>query len=277
MQTDLRRLQLTQLEILKVIDGICKQNGIAYSLYAGSLLGAVRHQAFIPWDDDLDICMKRADYDQFLKVWNTISPEGYVLQNKENSPSFDQSFTKIRKEHTTMLLKSDNAGQAHTGIFLDIFPVDRAPKGKLALALFRWDCMCYQLLTREFVPPKAGVVTRAVSGLILSTTPKYKRPAIRKRLLKKITRYQHRNDLPLIFIETVASMKKLYPADMMDEFVYLPFEDMDVQCMKQWDLNLRLKFGNYMQLPPEEQRTWAHHPLMLDFEHNYEELQHIKK
>lgn len=277
MQTDLRRLQLTQLEILKVIDGICKQNGLTYSLYAGSLLGAVRHQAFIPWDDDLDICMTRADYDRFLKVWNTISPEGYVLQNKENSPSFDQSFTKIRKDRTTMLLKSDNPELAHTGIFLDIFPVDRAPKGKLALALFRWNCMCYQLLTREFVPPKAGVVTRAFSGLILSIIHKHRRSAFRKCLLEKITRYQHRNDLPLIFIETVASMKKLYPADMMDEFVYLPFEDMDAQCMKQWDLNLRLKFGNYMQLPPKEQRTWAHHPLMLDFEHNYEELQHIKK
>ena len=68
MEQQLRRLQLTQLEILKVIDKICREHDIPYSLYAGTLLGAVRHQGFIPWDDDLDICMSRANYNRFLKV-----------------------------------------------------------------------------------------------------------------------------------------------------------------------------------------------------------------
>lgn len=272
MQEDLQRLQLTQLEILKIIDDICRQHGIPYSLYAGSLLGAVRHKAFIPWDDDLDICMNRTDYEQFLKIWDVVRPAGYILQNKDNSPLFTQSFTKIRKDHTTFLQSEDEAGRYHTGIFVDIFPVDRLPEGKRAQTLFRWDCMRYQLLTREFVPPKGNAIVRTASSLILATTPEHKRPAARQRLLAKITRYQHRKDLPLIFIETVASMKKTYPADMMDEFVYLPFEDMEAQCIRQWDLNLRLKFGDYMQLPPEAQRIWVHHPLCIDFERNYEEL-----
>lgn len=270
MQADLRRLQLTQLETLLVIDGICKQHGIAYSLYAGSLLGAVRHQAFIPWDDDLDICMNRSDYDRFLKIWEASPPEGYILQNKENSPLFTQSFTKIRKDHTTFLQSEEEAGRYHTGIFVDIFPADRIPEGKLAQAIYRWDCMRYQLLTREFVPPKGGRLTRAVSAVMLAATPERKRAEKRQRLLARITRYQHRRDLPIIFIETVASMKALYPAEMMDQFVYLPFEGSEIQCVSQWDLNLRLKFGDYMQLPPEEERVWKHHPIIVDFEHNYE-------
>lgn len=271
MQTDLRRLQLTQLEVLKVIDRICNKHGIQYSLYAGSLLGAVRHQAFIPWDDDLDVCMLRSEYDRFLEIWEQEGPAGYILQNKENAPEFTQSFTKIRKDHTTFLEAEWERGRYHTGIFVDIFPVDRIPEGKLAQVLFRWDCMRYQLLTREFPPSKAGFATRTVCHAILAVIPKARRAAERKRLQKKITRYQDRGNLPLIFIETLASMKKTYPADMMDEFVYLPFEDMEAQCVKQWDRNLQLKFGDYMQLPPEEQRTWTHHPVCVDFEHNYDE------
>ena len=68
MNEKLRALQLTQLEILKVFDKICKDHGLRYSLYAGTLLGAVRHGGFIPWDDDLDVCMPRYDYDRFISL-----------------------------------------------------------------------------------------------------------------------------------------------------------------------------------------------------------------
>ncbi len=98
-----RKLWDIQLEILDVIDLICRKNGLRYSLYAGSLLGAVRHQGYIPWDDDLDICMPREDYERFLDIWKDKDHPGYIMQNKHNTPSFTQSFTKIRKDHTTFL------------------------------------------------------------------------------------------------------------------------------------------------------------------------------
>ena len=119
----LRRLQLTQLEILKVFDQFCRQNDLKYSLYAGSLLGAVRHKAFIPWDDDLDVCMSRNEYESFIKLWKKAPPPGYILQNKENTPSFCQSFSKIRKDHTTFLQEKREGEKYHTGIFLDVFPL----------------------------------------------------------------------------------------------------------------------------------------------------------
>ena len=103
MEKMLRKLQLTQLDILKVFDKFCREHDLHYSLYAGSLLGAVRHKGFIPWDDDLDVCMSRADYDRLIALWEQAQPKGYILQNKENSPNFWQSFSKIRKDHTTFL------------------------------------------------------------------------------------------------------------------------------------------------------------------------------
>ena len=141
MDDVLRTLQLTQLEILKVFDAFCREHDLKYSLYAGSLLGAVRHQGFIPWDDDLDVCMDRGDYDRFPELWQQNPVEGYVLQNKENSKYFDQSFTKLRKDHTTFLQDEWEIGNHHTGIFLDVFPIDRIPNGKRNRAVFKARCI----------------------------------------------------------------------------------------------------------------------------------------
>ncbi len=268
MQTQLRKLQLTQLEILKVIDRICRENGISYSLYAGTLLGAVRHQGFIPWDDDLDICMSRANYNRFLEIWEQVKPEGYLLQNKENSPDFSQSFSKIRKLHTTYQMQVDLGKSYYQGVFVDIFPIDRFPEGKGKQLRFRLACMLYQLYTREFVPPKGNPCVKLVSQAILKLTPAKKRAGCREALLKRITQYSDDRNLPAIAIETMGTLRTVYPADMLDQYTELPFEGSQFQCFACWDEHLRRKFGNYMQLPPEEERTWRHPPLQMDFEKN---------
>lgn len=273
METMLRKLQLTQLDILKKIDEICIQNDIKYSLYAGTLLGAVRHQGFIPWDDDLDICMSRADYDKFIRIWNEINPEGYVLQNKENSRKFSQSFTKIRKEHTTFLQYENEKGQYHTGIFVDVFPIDRIPSGKAELLKYKLNCMMYQLYTREFIPPKSGKLIKLVSWFLLKIVKENRRMLVREKLLKKIITYNINYELRTVGIETVNSLKKSFPSSMLDTYITLKFEDQEFMCFASWDEHLKCKFGDYMTLPPEDERAWKHHPLILDFEHNYEELE----
>lgn len=273
MDDVLRTLQLTQLEILKVFDAFCREHDLKYSLYAGSLLGAVRHQGFIPWDDDLDVCMDRGDYDRFLELWQQNPVEGYVLQNKENSKYFDQSFTKLRKDHTTFLQDEWEIGNHHTGIFLDVFPIDRIPNGKRNRAVFKARCMVYQLLTREFVPPKGNALVRLGSAVILKCVPKTNRPRLRKKLLKNITKYNENPTLERIFIETVGSLRKTYAPDLADRFVKLPFEDGEFWCFEGWHDHLRAMFGDYMTPPPESERAWQHHPIIIDFEHNYEELE----
>lgn len=272
MEEKLRQLQLTMLEILKVFDKFCRKHDLKYSLYAGSLLGAVRHKGFIPWDDDLDVCMSRADYERFLTLWQKNPPEGYVLQNKENSKYFDQSFSKIRKDHTTFLQDEWQIGNHHTGIFLDVFPIDRIPNGKVRRIIFKWNCTVYQLLTREFAPSKASPLVRAGSKVILACTPKHKREQIRQNTLKKITKFNDRHDLETVAIETMDSLRKPFAAGMLDEYVYLSFEDGEYMCFAGWHDHLCRKFGDYMQLPPVENRAWKHHPIIIDFEHNYEEM-----
>ena len=271
MDETLRRLQLTQLEILRVIDGFCRTEGIKYSLYAGTLLGAVRHHGFIPWDDDLDMCMERSEYDRFLEAWTQRHPDGYLLQNKENTPSFTQSFSKIRKEHTTFLQYEWEAGRYHTGIFVDIFPLDRIPMGQVAQKLFQWRCMQYQLLTREFIPPRGTVAQKLVSRLVLLAVPENRRAARRDKLLRQITSNTDPR-LPAIGIEMLSTIRMPLPATFFDQYLDLPFEDGEFMCSARWRDYLSAKFGDYMELPPEEERTRKHHPIILDFERDYEEF-----
>lgn len=272
MKDILKRLQETQIEILKVIDRFCTEKDIQYSLYAGTLLGAVRHKGFIPWDDDLDICMSRENYNKFIELWEKEAPRGYVIQNKDNSPRFTQSFTKIRKDHTTFLQDEAEVGAYHTGIFVDVFPVDRLPNGKINRLLFYWSGMKYQLFTREFVPPKANWIVKIVSYFMLITTTPTKRVEKRKKLLKKLTAYDNDSSLIAVTTETLGAMKQHHRPDMLDNYIRLPFEDDEFMCFADWDNHLCVKYHDYMQLPPESERVWKHHPLIIDFEHNYEEL-----
>ena len=275
MDDVLRKLQLTQLEMLKLVDQMCRKSDIKYSLFAGTLLGAVRHKGYIPWDDDLDICMAREEYNRFIHIWQQAPPKGYLLQNKENSPGFTQTFTKIRKEHTTFLETENEIGRYHNGIFIDVFPVDRIPSGRFARYLFFWRCLLYQLFTREYVPKKNGHLMQYGSRVLLFLTSIPQRAHIRERLLTKITSYNNNQSFNTTTIETFESIKHSYPPDMMEHFTNLPFEDSSFMCCASWEQQLQEHFGDYMQFPPKEEQTWAHHPLILDFERDYEELKGI--
>ncbi|MEQ2455826.1 LicD family protein [Flavonifractor hominis] len=270
-KVQLRQLQEVQLEILKKIDAFCRNHQIVYSLYAGTLLGAVRHQGFIPWDDDLDICMSRAEYNRFLEAWEKEPVPGYVLQYKEAEPAFTQSFAKIRKDHTTFLQYKWEAGRYHTGIFVDIFPVDRLPSGKIQRLLFWYRCMKYQLYTREFPPSQNGVLVRWLSRWLLAIVRPNQRANQRARLLERIMRTDSDPTLQTVMIETVATMRQAHSNTLLDEYVELPFGGEHFMCFAQWDAYLKRKYGTYLALPPEEERMWKHHPLILDFEHNLEE------
>lgn len=273
MENTLKELQSVQLEILILFDSICRKNNLKYTLYAGTQLGAVRHKGFIPWDDDLDVAMPREDYERFIEIWDLEKTDGYILQNKDNTPNFAYSFSKIRKDHTTFIQYDFEKGAYHTGIFIDIFPVDRIPDGKMKRMWFMWTCLRYQLYTREMVPPKGNFILRTGTNFLLKiNSNKAKRGRKREKLLKNITKYSEDSALNMICIETTESLQQICPPDLMDDIINLEFEGRQFCSTRKYDEWLKLQFGDYMQLPPLEERGWTHHPIVIDFEHNYEEL-----
>ena len=124
----LRRQQMRMLEILLEVDKICKKHNIRYWLSSGTLIGAMRHDGFIPWDDDLDIEMMRSDYLRLMKVLPAELPEWLALQNDETDPNYFYFYAKVRDRRSRMLEQNGyDRLWKEQGIYIDIFPMERHP------------------------------------------------------------------------------------------------------------------------------------------------------
>ena len=128
MDDKLRRLQLCELEILDEFVRLCEEHGLRYYLVGGTLLGAVRHHGFIPWDDDIDVAMPRADYDRLGEICKTELDSKYFYQCPETDPHYFLSYAKVRKNGTEVYEERFKDARFHKGVFIDIFPLDDCPR-----------------------------------------------------------------------------------------------------------------------------------------------------
>lgn len=266
-----RQIWATEQEILDVIHQVCTEHGLRYSLAYGTLIGAVRHKGFIPWDDDIDLMMPREDYEKLLVIWNQSAPKGYILQNTRTDSDFTQNFTKIRRDHTTFLQdEAERTKHYHKGIFVDIFPGDRVPSGKIGRKIQYIACAVNLLYSRGHTSGSGGMIGKAERVLLKAQKEKY--AVRRERAEKKIRSWNGDESLQYVFPSTIAWSRQYYPANLFENMRTIEFSGKQYMCISDYDSILRLDYGDYMQLPPEEERVWKHHPILIDFEHNYEEL-----
>ena len=120
----LKKLHKVEIEILDEIVRICKKHNIKYSLFAGTMLGAVRHAGFIPWDDDIDVGMLRSDYEKFIKIAHEELDSKFSLDCFEYNKKYHLGFAKIKKNGTIFDEEASHHMDNHKGIFVDVFPVD---------------------------------------------------------------------------------------------------------------------------------------------------------
>ena len=150
---DLRQLQIIQLEILLELDRICKKHNIQYSLAYGTLLGAVRHQGFIPWDDDMDVFMLRKEYDRFCEICvDELDKTRFYLQTHFNTAGYRWGYAKMRRNSTEYIRKGQEHLQYPSGVSIDVFPLDSVPDRKILRPFFNFACF----LTRKFLWSEAG-------------------------------------------------------------------------------------------------------------------------
>lgn len=123
----LEHLHICLLDIMSEVDRICSENSIGYSLIGGSMIGAVRHHGFIPWDDDMDIGMLRQDYEKFISICESRLDKKYFLQTYDSDPKYNYGYAKMLLNGTELVEFGHERTKYRKGIFVDIFPFDTVP------------------------------------------------------------------------------------------------------------------------------------------------------
>ena len=153
-QEDLRKMQLLQLDMLVEMDRVCRENNISYVITSGTLLGAVRHRGYIPWDDDADINMLREDYEKFKRVANQMNPDICFFQDHTTDHDYRWGYGKIRRTGTTYIRLGQEHLKGKNGVFIDVFPLDDIPKG--TIGVYVQNALCY--IARKITYSEVGRV-----------------------------------------------------------------------------------------------------------------------
>lgn len=267
-QGELDKLHSTELEILAEIERVCKLLDITYFADWGTLLGAIRHNGFIPWDDDIDIGMLRKDYDLFIDKAPELLADNYTLQHfliDANTPTYH---SKVRKNGTLFVEEYLENVPTHKGIFVDIFPYDYVPEDeesrkkndktiKLFLILFVSKTVTVATVEKSKIKRFIFTVIRKIIHFLILPIPK--RVLFNK--LERLSRQYNRNQ-NCSRVEAwpygAEKLNDIYP------LVAVKFENTMIPVPKNWDQVLKNEYGDYMKLPAPNQR-YTHSPKYLDF------------
>ena len=244
---ELRNVQLYLLQMLKDVADVCEKNNIKYSLSGGTLLGAVRHKGFIPWDDDIDIMMEWSEYKKFLRIAPKKLGDNYFVQNYKTDHGFWFPWTKIRANETTSMPRGEYKWNIHWGICIDVFPiigirktqVNKKEKKYLSNKILLMDE--YLKATNHELSKKQKVI--------------YSVPKTIRRVLyfwKEKTYLKDPNKFDYCF--ELWWFQCLYPTSILKDYSMIKFEDRDFMTISDFDTYLKINYGDYMKLPPKNER-----------------------
>lgn len=256
-ELSLKDLQQTALDILKDVHAFCVKNNLRYSLAYGTLLGAVRHKGFIPWDDDIDIYMPRPDYEKFFSIYKS---ENCVAVHESQSYIAFGRVCDNKKTIVKTTLPWEKSNQL--GVWVDVFPIDGIDdvKAHFSQTIQSID----ELLTKQLA------ARRSMPGLFYQKSPvkifkQFCRKA--KYLFLNVQKVNQniadfRSRIPYETANHCSQLvcngnkdKEFFEKTIFENYTELDFEGEKLMAVKDWDTVLRMNFSDYMQLPPEEERV----------------------
>lgn len=264
MEKTLRDLQLCELEIVRNVVEICQKHGLQLYMMGGTFLGAVRHQGFIPWDDDVDLSLSRKDYEIFLKVAPLELKKGYVLRHFASDPEMQYYPAQVVDPSFEILDTSAQVEKTRCA-WIDLFPLDGVPAGKVSFFLHKYRLLYLRMMLKysQFSEVVAvNLAHRPLHEKILIALGKHLKLERRLNTQKRMTlidkclkRYPYEGASRVVNFMGAYKFREMFPKSIYNEVAAYPFEDMQLPGPKDYDTVLRQMYGDYMTPPPAEEQN----------------------
>ncbi|WP_052447479.1 LicD family protein [Clostridium polynesiense] len=261
------------LTILKEIDRICSKNNLKYFLCDGTLLGAIRHKGFIPWDDDLDIAMPREDYELFKEIATKEISEDFFVQTKDTDNEYDIYHIPLKVRHNNSVIIEEKNKSYHQGLYVDIFPIDKVPesKGKALIQKLLSNMWTIKLPINTEDFPKPKFFLRSFSQLIGFLIP----PSLILKLQLFTLKWNRYSKSHLYTYGVELTWKTYFEEEDLFPLQKIKFEDGTFWGPNKPEKILSDLYGDYMKLPPVEERRVHGEEMYVRREMN--DLQHREK
>lgn len=263
----LYNLHNVEKEILTEVITLCEENNLAYFVDWGTLLGTVRHQGFIPWDDDVDISMPRNDYNTFLEIATKKLRPGYVLQHFSTDPLTPQYCAKVRKDGTKFVEEYAINLPIHQGVFIDIYPIDNLPNDtKISRKYQRKATILKQLFIAKVVR-QPSYHKKAIKKILLSCVRKVIAFIIvgipRQYIFRQLDRHlQQYNSIQCEKVSCIGTSRGEHFREDIYPLETSRFEDLIVRVPHNQKQILEDEYGDFLILPPKEER-FGHCPALF--------------
>lgn len=254
---ELRNLQLIELEMLVEVDRICRKYNIEYSLDGGTLLGAVRHKGFIPWDDDADVILTRHEYAKFFRACKKeLDRDRFFLQDYRTDKHYRWGYAKLRRNGTELVRLGQEHMKFRTGVYIDIFVVDHVPDGYIMRRLYYGISFCIRKILYSELGMKAekSAVMRMFYRLLYKI-PKNSMFYIRNCIAAWCNRKKTKLVSHLLWPYPSRESKFGTPAECFEQYCDMEFEGLKLRTISDYHRYLTLCYGDYMTPPPVEKRN----------------------
>ena len=251
---ELRNLQLIELEMLIEVDRICRKNNIKYSLDGGTLLGAIRHKGFIPWDDDLDVMFTHVEYEKFYKACkDDLDSNRFFFQDFRTDDNYRWGYGKLRRLNTEYIKRGQEKLKQKRGVCIDIFDYQNLSDEKKTRSRYKKKMFLLRKIMYAGVgkDEEKNLFFKAIYNLLNCISIKW----VQETRLKEVNKYNE-IDSKKMSCEMFPTPSKKDGVDrkIFENYIDVEFEGMQFMAVREYDMYLRISYGDYMQLPPPEKR-----------------------
>ena len=277
---ELKALQKKNLEIAEYFVRFCKIHNLRVYVFAGACLGAIRHKGFIPWDDDIDLCMPAPDYKKLLEIWEReADTERYSLCVQGRNYNDHHLSESVRDNHTTFIVEASVNTDTNQGVALDFAPL-HAAASSIVGRMFQLLCACgCSLFKAGRLPDRQSKVVYIASKVLLGI---FRGERIRYFIwstLEKLATIPDKNYESAKYVKEFTMfpfITWLYPKNWFDTAVWVPFENTKLPLPVGCREYLSKRYGNYMELPSEEKRHPEHNIVFMDLKNSYKKYRGIQ-